>query len=243
MRAMGISGVNQTIDMQYLSTLKNCITGSSKAKTFYIYLIYKHSHYNMGRTAACYSDVLPNHGWQIMYDWYCNLHVQIKWNGMLRRSIKVSIGTRQGGLTSPMLFNVLYQELVHLLSTCYSEITINNETYNVFCYADDIILASLSIAGLQQLIDTARSFIKAEGLNFNPSKTVCTIFGKHHLTTAPKWILNDTILTGEKQVKYLGSILSNNPADHVESRCKSARKAFYALQSAGLCKNGVDPAQ
>ena len=50
-------------------------------------------------------------------------------------------------------------------------------------------------------------------------------------------------LTEEKQVKYLGSILSNNPADHVlvESRCKSARKAFYALQSAGLCKNGVDP--
>ena len=61
------------------------------------------------------------------------------------------------------------------------------------------------------------------------------------MTTAPKWILNDTILTEEKQVKYLGSILSNNPTNHVESRSKSARKAFYALQSAGLCKNGVDP--
>ena len=114
-------------------------------------------------------------------------------------------------------------------------------TYNVFCYSDDIILASLSTAGLQQLVDTASSFIKAKGLNFNPSKTVCIIFSKHHLTTAPKWILNDTILTEEKQVNYLGSILSNNPTDHVESRCKSARKAFYAFQSAGLCKNGVDP--
>ena len=118
---------------------------------------------------------------------------------MLSRSIKVSIGTRQGGLTSPMLFNVFYQELVHLLSTCYSGITINNEIYNVFCYANDIILVSLSIAGLQQLIDTASSFIKAGGLNFNPSKTVCTIFD------------NDTILIEEKLVKYLGSILSNNP--------------------------------
>ena len=139
-----------------------------------------------------------------------------------------------------MLFNVYNQKLVHLLSTCYSGITINNEAYNVFCYKDDIILASLSIAGFQQLVDTASSFIKAGGLNFNPSKTVCTIFGKHHLTTAPKWILNDTILTEEKQVKYLGSILSNNPADHVESRCKLARKAFNALQGAGLGKNGVD---
>ena len=62
MRAMGISSVKQTIDMQYLSTLKiffvdlfcgnkspsqkkrkkkNCITGSLKAKTFYLYLIHK----------------------------------------------------------------------------------------------------------------------------------------------------------------------------------------------------------
>ena len=37
------------------------------------------------------------------------------------------------------------------------------------------------------------------------------------------------------------SILSNNPADHMKSRCKSARKAFYALRSAGLCQNVVDP--
>ena len=59
MSAMGISSVKQTIDMQYLSTLKNCITGSSKAKTFYLYLIHKHSHYILwGRTAACYPDVL-----------------------------------------------------------------------------------------------------------------------------------------------------------------------------------------
>ena len=124
------------------------------------------------------------------------------------------LSTRQGGLTSPMLFNVFYHELVHLLSTCYSGITIINETYNVFCYADDIILASLSTAGLQQLIDTASSFIKSEGLNFN-LKTICTIFSKHHLTTAPKWILNYTILTEEKQFKYLGSILSNNPVHHL----------------------------
>ena len=139
-----------------------------------------------------------------------------------------------------MLFNVFNQKLVHLLSTCYSGININNEAYNVICYADDIILASLSIAGLQQLIDTASSFIKAGSLNFNPSETVCTTFGKHHLTTAPKSILNDTIFTEEKQVKYMESILSNNPADHVESRCKLARKAFNALQGAGLGKNGVD---
>ena len=55
MRAMGISSVKPTIDMQYLSTLKNCITGSSKAKTFYLCLIHKHSHYNMGSHSSLLS--------------------------------------------------------------------------------------------------------------------------------------------------------------------------------------------
>ena len=55
MRTMGISSVKQTIDMQYLSTLKNCITGSSKAKTFYLCLIHKHSHYNMGSHSSLLS--------------------------------------------------------------------------------------------------------------------------------------------------------------------------------------------
>ena len=52
---MWISSVKQTIDMQYLSTLKNCLTGSSKAKTFYLYLIHKHSHYNMGSHSSLLS--------------------------------------------------------------------------------------------------------------------------------------------------------------------------------------------
>ena len=55
MRAMGISSVKQTVDMQYLSTLKNCIIRSSKAKTFYLYLIHKHSHYNMGSHSSLLS--------------------------------------------------------------------------------------------------------------------------------------------------------------------------------------------
>ena len=55
MRAMGISSVKQAIDMQYLSTLKNCITGLSKARTFYLYLIHKHSHYNMGSHSSLLS--------------------------------------------------------------------------------------------------------------------------------------------------------------------------------------------
>ena len=87
------------------------------------------------------------------------------------------MGTRQGGLSSPYLFNLFYQELIDLLSKCTGGIQIGENSYNVFCYADDLVLTSLSVTGLQDLINSAKSFIVSHGLNFNPSKTVCTTFG------------------------------------------------------------------
>ena len=63
------------------------------------------------------------------------------------------------------------------LSKCTGGIQIAENSYNVFCYADDLVLTSLSVTGLQDLINSAKSFIVSHGLNFNPSKTVCTTFG------------------------------------------------------------------
>ena len=104
------------------------------------------------------SPVLPEHCWHIMVNWYNRLTVQVKWCQKLSTKIDVCIGTRQGGISSPFLFNIFYQDLVEKLSKCSGGILINNDTYNVFCYADDLILTSLSVTGLQELIDTANSY-------------------------------------------------------------------------------------
>ena len=68
------------------------------------------------------------------------------------------IGTRQGGISSPLVFNIFYQELVAALSKCLRGFSINSDSFNVICYADDLILTSLSDTGLQELIDTASSY-------------------------------------------------------------------------------------
>ena len=98
------------------------------------------------------SSVLPEHCWHIMVNWYNRLTVQVKWCQKLSTKIDVCIGTRQGVISSPFLFNIFYQDLVEKLSKCSGGILINNDTYNVFCYADDLILTSLSVSGLQELI-------------------------------------------------------------------------------------------
>ena len=56
-------------------------------------------------------------------------------------------------------------------------ININNDSFNVFCYAGDLILTSLSVTGLKELLDTTSSFIIAHGLNFVATKTICSSLG------------------------------------------------------------------
>ena len=94
-------------------------------------------------------------------------------------------------------------------------IKINNDSYNVFCYADDLILTSLSVIGLQELIDKAREYITNHGLNFNPSKTICTIYGSSPFIINPTWNLDGKPLREEKTVTFLGTLLSENTNDHV----------------------------
>ena len=84
------------------------------------------------------------------------------------------------------------------------------ESYNVFCYADDLILTSLSVTGLQSLIDVSRDYITSHGLNFNPSKTACTTFGTTHQVVKPTWILNGIKLKQDNAITYrCGTIINH----------------------------------
>ena len=111
----------------------------------------------------------------------------------------------------------------------------------MFCYADDSILTSLTVTGLQLLIDVSRDYITSHGLNFNPSKTTCTTFGTTHQVVKPTWILNGTKLKQDDAVTYLGTRLSNHARNHIDNRITAARRAFYGLQGAGLCAKGANP--
>ena len=55
----------------------------------------------------------------------------------------------------------------------------------IFCYSDDLMLASLIFSGLQHLINAVNKNITEHRLRFNPSKTECTIFGNYTLDPHP----------------------------------------------------------
>ena len=133
----------------------------------------------------------------IIVNWYRAICVQIKWRSALSKPISVHKGTRQGGLSSPFLFNLCYQYLINELSEC---------TYWLYYYKQSVIqciyllrrfAASKSNCYryiLQTMIYVANRYITEYGLQFNPKKPECVIFGRSTLQPHPEWELIGTKL-------------------------------------------------
>lgn len=188
----------------------------------------------------CFS-AIPDSLWRLLVVWYRKLTVRIRWREQLSSEIQVLQGTRQGGLSSPFLFNLFYQDLIERLAKIPNGIQVNGKSYNTFCYADDILVTSLTSSGLQKLITTANEIITSQGLRFNPSKTVCCTFGQSTLSPKPQWTLNGEVLKQEESLVYLGVTLSNNKDAHTNARIRACQRAFFSLQGAGLRPHGLSP--
>ena len=185
--------------------------------------------------------IVKDHWWRMLYAWYQTSTAAVKLQGKISRPFHMSIGTRQGGLTSPFLFNIVYQDLISELSHTTGGIRINKDSFNVSCYADDLLLTSLTVTGLQKLIDTANAYVNKHGISFNANKSFCAILGKDHFLVPPKWKINDQIIRTENEINHLGVTISSNSRQHLQKRISQCRKAFYSLQAAGMCENGVTP--
>ena len=140
--------------------------------------------------------VLPGHVWRLLYRWYSSMYVTVRLHGSLGRRLSVERGVRQGSITSPWLFNLVYQELVQHVNAMDCGISIGNKCFNIFCYADDLLLASATFTGLQAMVDACTDYVKSRGLNLNVSKTSWTIIGKTPFTS-PALMLSGTVLSME----------------------------------------------
>ena len=53
---------------------------------------------------------------------------------------------------------------------------VGTQYYGILVYADDMMLLSPSITGLQTILNTCSQFAKEYGLQFNAKKTMCIEF-------------------------------------------------------------------
>ena len=147
--------------------------------------------------------------------WYSTQSVQIKWQNSLSESFGVRNGVRQGSVLSPRLFSIYLDGL--LKSLCQSGFVAKIGKLYLGCllYADDIVLISPTVDGLQKMIGVCSSYAKGHSLTFN-SKKCSTIMFTNKTKSPPSVIefsLGGDNLTCRQNITHLGVILDMHNSD------------------------------
>jgi len=77
------------------------------------------------------------------------LYSFVRWNDCLSRQIVVMCGVRQGRVLSPLFFNIYVDDLISKLESSGFGCVVGNKFFGCFMYADDLLLMSASVLGLQ----------------------------------------------------------------------------------------------
>ena len=151
----------------------------------------------------------------ILNYWFNTQQFCVSWGNVLSTKFGSANGLRQGGILSPHLFNVYTDDLNHQLNTLPIGCTINGITINNLCYADDMVLISPSVSGLQQLINTCATFASANDIIYNETKTQCMSILPRALRhiQEPEIKLRDHRLQFVDEFPYLGHIITRDLKD------------------------------
>jgi len=162
----------------------------------------------------------------VFCDWYSKLCSYVQWNGVLSEPFKVSQGVRQGGVLSPFLFNIYIDDLITLLESTGFGCYVAYEFIGVIVYADDILLLSASVSGLQNMLDICHIYGVSNCVTFNHNKSVCMIIGPNRNKPTADMFLGSLKLEWVTCFKYLGIVF--NSACKISIDTSSIRRKFYA---------------
>lgn len=146
--------------------------------------------------------------------WYGNQTNNVRWGDTTSNDFRLECGVRQGGLTSPDLFNIYMNDLIGELRSTGVGCHLGGVSVNNLSYADDMVLLSPSIAGLRKLLSICEHYVKCHGLKYNILKTEMMVFktGKGPDKVPEVWLDGSTVRVVTK-FKYLGHILVEDLKD------------------------------
>ena len=169
-----------------------------------------------------------------------NRHVTTTQKGVTKL-VTPTRGSPQGGVLSPLVWNVIIDEILR-------EIT--GGAVGITGYADDLFLLIIGIDPMsmvdlmQRALDQVLDWGDRNGLSFNPTKTVCMVFTLK--TTEVTWkplMVQGQELAYSQELTYLGLTFDSKLtwSRHVEKKTAKCRNLLsYARQLVGM-KWGLTP--
>ncbi|KAL0851461.1 hypothetical protein ABMA28_007258 [Loxostege sticticalis] len=150
--------------------------------------------------------------------WYANQLNFVKWSNKLSEAYRLECGVRQGGLSSPKLFNLYVNDLIVELSSMRVGCKVGGVSVNNISYADDMVLLSPTARAIGEMLNVCENFAMTHGLVYNVKKSEYIFFkvaGKSHEFIPPIY-LSGVKLNRVFQFKYLGHILTDDLKDDLD---------------------------
>lgn len=161
---------------------------------------------------------VPTYIVRLLAYWYANQSFCVRWGNEISSTFCVTNGVRQGGILSPYLFNLYFDDLSSGLNEIHCGCVINDVIVNHLMYADDLVLLAPSVSGLQKLVNCCESYANLHDVIFNASKSACMLFrpkgNKNNICTTIS--LNDSVIPVVTHTKYLGHIICDTLSDHLD---------------------------
>ncbi|KAL0830681.1 hypothetical protein ABMA28_002818 [Loxostege sticticalis] len=161
---------------------------------------------------------VPSEMSHLLQYWYANQVNSVRWVNTFSEEYRLECGVRQGGLTSPRLFNLYIDELIVGLSNMRVGCWVDGVCINSISYADDMVLLAPTVRALRSMLNLCESYAKYHGLVYNVKKSEYMVFkaaGKCP-SEVPELLLNGVNLKRVFKFKYLGHYIADDLKDHVD---------------------------
>ena len=121
----------------------------------------------------------------------------------------VDAGVRQGGILSPLLFNVFIDSLIDKLQQSGHGICIGKNFFGCIVYADDILIISKTICGLQCMLDICSKMADVLNIKFNTDKSMALRIGPRWHVKTHSVTLCGAVIKFVDQIKILEIIVKS----------------------------------
>ena len=166
----------------------------------------------------------------ILINMYSNASSKVRTEDGVSSPFDITSGVRQGCVISPILFNIVLDQIMNKSINGEDGIMIGESIYvNDFDYADDIAIMQPDEKSTQSLLGKITENAEKLGLRIKPSETkIVTI----HSQEPSVYIYGEKIETVDS-FTYLGSVITGSaisPAEDVNNRINKASSVFGRLR-------------
>ena len=166
----------------------------------------------------------------------------VRWGSTHSEFFPIGNGVKQGGILSPLLFNVYMDNLSLQLHRQSIGCSVGSTVVNHMLYADDVVLFAPSAKGLQKLLDFSHTYGCNHDIEFNPSKSCVMYIDSRKAGNAQIMTIGGKILNVVTSFSYLGHIICNDLSDDADLKAKTRQmyaKSNTLRQKFHMCSTAV----